>query len=348
MRISYNFLLALLPAFLAVQAPLAALPVTPTLPSTALTAQQLGVIVNESDPDSVVIAEYYRSRRGIPESNMLSIRFPPGNKTLPVAKFNAIKQQLDKQTPAHIQAYVLTWTQPYRVGCMSITTAFAAGFDSSFCAKGCQPTQASPYFNSSVAKPYDRFRWRPTMLLTGHDVTETKALIERGVAADYSHPHGTAYLVKTSEKARGVRARYFPAIKRRFANRLPVKILQQDYISDRKDILFYFTGKKQVEKIRTNVFLPGAAADHLTSGGGNLIGGKQMSILEWVAAGATGSYGTVTEPCNYVQKFPHPAILMHFYLGGSSLLEAYWKSVAWPGQGLFVGEPLAKPFATRP
>lgn len=231
---------------------------------------------------------------------------------------------------------------------MSITTAFAAGFDSSFCAKGCQPTQASPYFNSSAAKPYDRFRWRPTMLLTGHDVTETQALIEQGINADYSHPNGAAYLVQTSEKARGVRARYFPVIKRRFANRLPIKILQQDYIADRKDIMFYFTGKKQVEKIRTNVFLPGAVADHLTSGGGNLIGGKQMSILEWIAAGATGSYGTVTEPCNYVQKFPHPAILMHFYLNGSSLLEAYWKSVAWPGQGLFVGEPLAKPFATRP
>jgi xylose isomerase len=26
------------------------------------------------------------------------------------------------------------------------------------------------------------------------------------------------------------------------------------------------------------------------------------------------------------------------------LIEAYWKSVAWPGQGLFVGEPLARPW----
>jgi hypothetical protein len=29
------------------------------------------------------------------------------------------------------------------------------------------------------------------------------------------------------------------------------------------------------------------------------------------------------------------------------LLEAYWKSVAMPGQGLFLGEPLARPFAGR-
>jgi hypothetical protein len=28
-----------------------------------------------------------------------------------------------------------------------------------------------------------------------------------------------------------------------------------------------------------------------------------------------------------------------------TLLEAYWKSVAMPGRGLFIGEPLARPYA---
>jgi hypothetical protein len=40
--------------------------------------------------------------------------------------------------------------------------------------------------------------------------------------------------------------------------------------------------------------------------------------------------------------------MMHFYIKGNSLIEAYWKSVAWPGQGIFIGEPLAKPFAYEP
>jgi hypothetical protein len=39
---------------------------------------------------------------------------------------------------------------------------------------------------------------------------------------------------------------------------------------------------------------------------------------------------------------------MFNYLRGSTLIEAYWKSVAQTGQGLFVGEPLAKPFAYPP
>ena len=29
-------------------------------------------------------------------------------------------------------------------------------------------------------------------------------------------------------------------------------------------------------------------------------------------------------------------------------IEAYWKSVAWPGQGVFIGEPLARPYRRAP
>lgn len=72
-----------------------------------------------------------------------------------------------------------------------------------------------------------------------------------------------------------------------------------------------------------------------------------MSSLRWLEAGATGSYGTVIEPCNFTEKFPNPRLLMAYYLRGASLIEAYWKSVAWPGEGLFIGEPLAAPFSRR-
>jgi len=56
-------------------------------------------------------------------------------------------------------------------------------------------------------------------------------------------------------------------------------------------------------------------------------------------------YGSVSEPCNILGKFPDPAVLFNHYLNGDTLLEAYWKSVRMPGQGPFIGEPLARPFA---
>jgi uncharacterized protein (TIGR03790 family) len=112
-------------------------------------------------------------------------------------------------------------------------------------------------------------------------------------------------------------------------------------------VLFYFTGLATVSGLETLRFLPGAIADHLTSTGGILTGHDQMSALRWLEAGATGSYGTVMEPCNFTTKFPKPAPAIGRYTRGETLLEAYWKSVAWPGQGVFVGEPLAAPFRAR-
>jgi uncharacterized protein (TIGR03790 family) len=91
-------------------------------------------------------------------------------------------------------------------------------------------------------------------------------------------------------------------------------------------------------------------ADHLTSFGGQLLReqtGPQMSALDWLEAGATASYGTVSEPCNHWQKFPHPQLLLLNYLQGASAMEAYWRSVLWPSQGVFIGEPLAAPYAMR-
>jgi uncharacterized protein (TIGR03790 family) len=101
----------------------------------------------------------------------------------------------------------------------------------------------------------------------------------------------------------------------------------------------------RVEELQKIAFLPGAAADHLTSTGGVLDSSRQMSALEWLRQGATASYGSVSEPCAHRGKFPNPAVFLDHYLRGDTLIEAYWKSVAMPGQGLFIGEPLARPFA---
>jgi len=314
-------------------------------PLPALSADKLAVIVNDSDPLSIKIANYYQQQRKIPEQNIIHIHFNPKLRVLSSSQFKKIKQSADKQTPKHIQAYALTWMNTYRVACMSITTAFAAGYDQSFCAQGCKKTKASPYFNSDKSNPFDEFKWRPTMALAGKSFNDVKELIDRGISSDYSQPQGVSYLLKTSDKARSSRAVYFPKINTAFNGIWPTEVLQQDYIENKTDIMFYFTGKTHVEKIQSNKFLPGAVADHLTSTGGVLPGSKQMSSVEWLKSGATGSYGAVIEPCNFVQKFPNPGIMMQYYLRGNSLIEAYWKSVAWPGQGIFIGEPLAKPFA---
>jgi hypothetical protein len=109
-------------------------------------------------------------------------------------------------------------------------------------------------------------------------------------------------------------------------------------------VLFYFTGLANVPAIDTITYLPGAVADHLTSFGGQIPTSGQMSIARWLEAGATASYGTVVEPCNYTSKFPNTRVMLPHYFRGETVLEAYWKSVSWPGEGMFAGEPLARPW----
>jgi len=316
-------------------------------PVLALDRTQLAVIVNTSDPLSVRIGNYYTAKRRIPFQNLIKVRFTPGKADLNRSQFEAIKRQVDRQARASIQAYALTWVSPYRVDCMSITTAFAFGFDTAFCAEPCKLTRVNPYFNSSARLPFTQLGIRPTMSIAAASFDDAKALIDRGVLSEGTFPIATAYLLSTSETARNVRSRFYPLVEALFKKRLNVRRLEQDALRDKNDVLFYFTGKASVEGLETLHFVPGAIADHLTSAGGALTEGGQMTALRWLEAGATASYGTVIEPCNALQKFPHPAVVIGHYLEGETLIESYWKSVNMPGQGIFIGEPLASPFAPR-
>jgi uncharacterized protein (TIGR03790 family) len=315
------------------------------LPHTGLTTNELAVIVNDDDPLSRRIGDYYREVRQIPERNVIHVRFSPGRSALPASEFATLKEQIERATPAHVQAYAVAWTQPYRAGCMSLTSALAFGFDPAYCSTACGPTKASPYFDSPSRYPFTEHALRPAMLLAGTDFEQVKRLIDRGLVADYSFPAGKAWLLSTSDKARNVRATYFERTVAMLAAVFPVEIHEGNTIPDQENVLFYFTGLSQVPDLASLHFLPGALADHLTSFGGQLTDSSQMSSLRWLEAGATASYGTVVEPCNHPQKFPFPAIAMFHYAAGASAVEAYWKSVAWPGEGVFVGDPLARPFA---
>jgi hypothetical protein len=55
----------------------------------------------------------------------------------------------------------------------------------------------------------------------------------------------------------------------------------------------------------------------------------------------------VTEPTANPSKFPQPVVLVSQYFYGNTALEAYNKSVLAPYQGVFVGEPLARPFGSE-
>lgn len=315
--------------------------------ASALKPEQLAIVINDEDPHSVAVGAYYRKRRDIPAANVVHVRIPGKPRSISPAQFRLLKEEIDSQLGPGVQAVLMVWTAPYAVDCNSITGAYTLGFDGGQCARTCAPGQPSAYFNSRSAKPFSEHGMRISMLLPTESVQEAKALIDRGVAAGFRTVPATAYYLATSEKARNTRVGFFPRPGRIPGRRLATRVMQADVLEGVKDVLVYQTGMAQVAKLETLGFVPGALADHLTSLGGDLLGNSQMSSLRWLEAGATASYGTVSEPCNHWQKFPNPSVLLRHYLSGNSAIEAYWKSVAWPTQGLFIGEPLAAPYRGR-
>ncbi len=303
--------------------------------------RQLAIVINDDDPNSVAAGAYYREARGIPEANVVHVRIPGKPRRLAPSQFFALKDQIDSALGPEVKAVLMVWTAPYAVACNSITGAYTLGFDGEQCRRSCAEGKPSPWFNAPSPPAEAR---RLSMLLPTESVEQARALIDRGKASGFRIVPSSAYYLVTSETARNTRARLYPPQGRLAARQLNIRVLRSDALEDADDIMVYQTGMARVDKLATLSFRPGALADHLTSLGGDLLGDSQMSSLRWLEAGATASYGTVSEPCNHWQKFPQPAVLLRHYLGGATAIEAYWKSVAWPAQGLFIGEPLAAPY----
>lgn len=317
-----------------------------------LSAAELGLVININDPYSVAVGEYYQTARQLGEVQVLRVDLPLRAELTP-AEFAVLQARIDEAFGPDIQALALAWNEPYSVGCNSITGALAFGYDAGLCQQSCAPSRASRYFNSASVRPYADLRLRPSMLLAAKNIDMAQALIRRGVASDGTlglrgAPPVHAHYLVTTDKARSARAPLFPAAGLVKDVGVEIHVTPSNVLEGAERLLLYQTGLTHIDKLETLHWMPGGLGDHLTSVGGRLDGKSgQMSALEWIASGATGSYGTVSEPCSHPQKFPHPQVVLLHYVQGATLIEAYWKSVAWPQQGLFIGEPLAAPFPLR-
>jgi uncharacterized protein (TIGR03790 family) len=316
-----------------------------------LTPERVGILYNLDEAASKTIAQYYAERRGIPPANMVGIALGRDNIIAPDA-FTALRNRALEQLPSRVESLALIWSRPFAVGCMSVTSAVAAGYRAAFCEPGCAATAPNPLFDANGWLPADTVGWWPAMLIPADDPESARALIDRGIAADGTQPPGIVYLIRTGDSRRNVRAAGYDEVESAFARRIQIvdetAVTAHDaHVPEIPDAVAYFTGTAHVDELAQIRFRPGAVADHLTSTGGVLFGGNQMSATAWIKQGATASYGNVSEPCNLPQKFPNIKVLLRHYLQGESVLEAYWKSVAMPGQGLFIGEPLARPYAPR-
>jgi uncharacterized protein (TIGR03790 family) len=119
------------------------------LGAPGLQIEQVAVVINDDDANSVAVANYYRQARNIPEKYVVHVHIPNSPHKLGVAEFIALKHKMEAEIGPEIQAILLVWTAPYAVECNSITSALTLGFDAAQYKNTCAPGKPSRYFNSN-------------------------------------------------------------------------------------------------------------------------------------------------------------------------------------------------------
>jgi len=325
------------------------------------------VVVNQASTNSLQLGNDYCEQRGVPPQNVLRLtNWTGGSINWSPAEFqNDLQQPLlalvaSRGLTNQAQFVLLSMDIPYRVtdgvNENSTTAALFYGFKTNG-----EPVEGIPscslpdntsnsYAYSEL--PFDRAAPNTActnsflaMMLTDVDLAHAETTLARALAAEGSGPTQAVYLAKTTDEARSSRFVLFDNAV--FENRVVGDYAVQRISGDSMDFtnLFGLQAGLDIYSLNANTFVPGALGDSLTSFAGYILDPTaQTTALAFLEAGASGSYGTIVEPCSYTQKFPDP--VDYFYqTRGFSLAEAYYQSVLNPFQGIFVGEPLAAPFA---
>jgi uncharacterized protein (TIGR03790 family) len=309
-----------------------------------LVPRTLGILVNKADPDSIALGDAYAKKRGIPVENIITVEVPIAD-GLQLKRFLPVKEMIAPIIEQRgLRGLVVAWQKPYRVEAMSITYALSLGPDTIKKGGGCRPSDPNPIFGApaGIDLPFPV----SMMLIGGPEPADALALVAKAGDGDARDWDAAVVLAYTNDKLRsGPREGGYLEAMKRFRSRIKFDVVQPDRLVRRNDIIGYQTGNVKVRPLNALPFVVGAFVDNLTSFGGVLYErGGQTKISEFMKAGATASYGTVSEPCNYTFKFPFTPTLLEAYLSGDTLVEAYWKSVGMVTEGLFIGEPLARPF----
>ncbi|HIG85930.1 MAG TPA: hypothetical protein EYQ25_02700 [Planctomycetes bacterium] len=185
----------------------------------------------------------------------------------------------------------------------------------------------------------------------GNDLAEVLDMIYRSSGSDSTHPPGTVFYMETTDTARSSpRDGFYPtAVAHMTSAGGQAQHLQAVLPLGNFDCMGVMTGIASAD-IGGGGFsmLPGSFGDHLTSFAGHFDTSSQSKMSLWISAGASGTAGTVEEPCNYPGKFPHARIHV-VYRKGLTLGESWFRSVAYePFQNLFLGDPLTRAYEETP
>lgn len=185
----------------------------------------------------------------------------------------------------------------------------------------------------------------------GNTADQIIANLQKTVAGDGTKPVGTIYFENNGDVRSTTRAPYWSETQPDLTAR-GINYIQENNVSgatprNRSDVRGAVVGLSTLTLPNGSTYLPGSWADNLTSYGATFDNRSQTKATAFIAAGAGGTSGTITEPRAYRPRFTHSDIHVHI-ADGSTLGEAFFKSVETPDLQMFLGDSLAQPYADVP
>ena len=328
------------------------------------------VVVNANSTNSLQLGTYYCEKRGVPPANVLRINWPGGNIVWTRAELDSFLRAplnamlASRNISDQIDYLVLSMDIPYRVTNTTVNVNNNFNGTTSALFYGWKDNPADTYSfctlavgsSNAYAGSEGIYRQSPpisatsnswlAIMLTSTNLDSAKAIVDRGVVSDGLFPTQTVYFAKSYDLLRS--SRYWIVDDAIFDTRLRGNYSARStntYTSYGLGTLLGFQNGVQSYNLYDTAFAPGAMADNLTSFSGFLFEASgHTGAMDFMNSGATASYGTVTEPCAFLEKFPSGR--NYFYQSrGFSIAESYYQSLTNPYLGVLVGEPLAAPFA---
>lgn len=348
-------------------------------PLFAQTADNVLLILNDVNPVSADVGNYYARKRGIPTSNILRIKTS--------ADDNITRDEFERQIELPIRLWltrnfaqdrilyiVLTKGIPLRIIGTDGKDGTAASVDSELTLlyrklMGQTVPQAgqvpNPYFLGDApptqAKQFSHAEQDIYLVsrLDGYNIEDIRALIDRGFAPS---KEGSIVLdAKGSPETKGdiwLQQTADQLAKAGFKDRI-IFDKSKTVLTGTKKVLGYYSWGTNDPEIRIRrfdfEFVPGALAGMFVSTDGrtfkesaaNAASGAWESLAaDLIREGITGISAHVAEP--FLEGAVRPDILFPAYLSGYNLVESYYLAMPYLSwQTVVVGDPLCAPFRTQ-
>lgn len=176
--------------------------------------------------------------------------------------------------------------------------------------------------------------------------------LERTAKGDGTNPSGTIYFEDSQEVRSAARSSYWPGVQAYLTSAgIPwvqeLGITPKNRSSVRGAVVGSATPTLATQFVNGSAYTPGSWADDLTSFAGSYSDGNQTKVSNFLLAGAGATAGAVTEPLAAQARFTYSSIFA-FSEDGSTLGEAFYKSIRQPDLLIFQGDLLSQAYADIP